>query len=185
MTVTRTNIMTDEAARHAYIDGVLALKAELPAGATTTALGVPGPAQPLSTWDLFVLWHGRAMSIEGSTGHATIHQGPVFLPWHRWMLLLLEANMARVLNQPNFALPYWDWAADGARRPAQQPSSPLFGAGELGHGAGVPSATGVKAAAVPDGKFGSTTSFVVRVADGPSGPRSVNRPLQRRLGALT
>jgi tyrosinase len=188
MAVVRTNVMTDRAARAAYVQGVLALTAEMPRGATSTALGLEGPAQPLSTWDLFVLWHGRAAAVELATGRGTIHQGPVFCVWHRWMLLLLEANMARILGQPDFALPYWDWGADGARPASQQPGRPVFRADAFGGGTGGPPTQPGgprRRAPVPDGPFGSPSGFVVRVADGPNGPRSVNRPLQRRLGALT
>lgn len=37
------------------------------------------------------------------------HMGPKFLPWHRYMLLRIEADMAEALGDPDFALPYWDW----------------------------------------------------------------------------
>jgi tyrosinase len=185
MTVIRKDVMVDAVARQAYVDGALALKAEFPSGATTTALGLAGTAQPLSTWDLFVLWHGRAAAVEVMTGRGSIHRGPVFCPWHRWMLLLLEANIARILSQPNFALPYWDWGADGSRPRSQQASRPIFKQNTFGGGTGTSSGSPPAAAPVPDGPFGSTSTFVVRVADGPNGPRSVNRPLRRRLGVLT
>lgn len=184
MAIVRQNVMTNAAARGSYINGVTALKNEFPTGATTIALGVPGPKQTLSTWDLFALWHGRAMSMNQN---AVIHQGPVFPPWHRWMLLLLEANIARVLQQPSFGLPYWDWGADGARTPATQPASPVFGATAFGGGLGIASGGAQPAlpALVPDGPFGSTSGFVVRVAASPTGIQSVARPLRRRLGALS
>ena len=179
MAVTRTNVMTDIAARGAYIQGVQALKAEFPAGATTDKLGVNGPKQQLSTWDLFVMWHGRASSMSQNT---VIHQGPVFLPWHRWMLLLMEANIARALGRPNFALPYWDWAVDGNQPKAQQPASAIFAKEAFGGGRG----SQQQEAPVPDGPFGSTGSFVVRVVQSPTaGLISVSRPLRRRLGVLT
>jgi hypothetical protein len=37
-------------------------------------------------------------------------RGPIFLPWHRVMLTLLESNLRRVLSDATFGLPYWDWA---------------------------------------------------------------------------
>ena len=37
------------------------------------------------------------------------HMGPQFLAWHRYLLLRLEADMAEVIGDPGFALPYWDW----------------------------------------------------------------------------
>ena len=42
------------------------------------------------------------------------HMGPQFLPWHRYLLLRLEADMQQVLGDPNFTLPYWDWQDCGA-----------------------------------------------------------------------
>jgi tyrosinase len=51
---------------------------------------------PVSTYDLFVWWHHRAMDTftpptQGDRNAA--HRGPVFLPWHRLMLVLLELQL--------------------------------------------------------------------------------------------
>ncbi len=40
------------------------------------------------------------------------HRRPGFLPWHREYLLRFERAIQQALGDPNFALPYWDWAAD-------------------------------------------------------------------------
>lgn len=37
------------------------------------------------------------------------HGGPAFGPWHRYYLLQTESRMQKVLDDPNFAWPYWDW----------------------------------------------------------------------------
>ena len=37
------------------------------------------------------------------------HQGPMFFPFHRYMLLRLEADLREVLDDPHFMMPYWDW----------------------------------------------------------------------------
>lgn len=37
------------------------------------------------------------------------HMGPQFLPWHRYLLLRIEADMQEAIGDPDFALPYWDW----------------------------------------------------------------------------
>ncbi|CRM37357.1 Tyrosinase [Pseudomonas sp. 31 R 17] len=40
------------------------------------------------------------------------HLGPAFLPWHREMLLQLEADLQAI--KPGMTLPYWDWTLDAA-----------------------------------------------------------------------
>jgi len=139
----RANILTDSAARDAYVRGAHLLKQEF-LGPTTADLGIAGAPVPVSTWDLFVVWHHVAMMTftppdQGDRNAA--HRGPVFLPWHRFMLLLLEAQLQRVLEDEDFGLPYWDWAADGELPPAQQPASALWDEECMG-GDGDPVTTG-------------------------------------------
>ena len=69
------------------------------------------------------------------------HSGPVFLPWHRLMLLLFELQIQRVLNDATIGLPYWDWAADGALPPSGQVGSPLWQNSGIG-GTGRPVSNG-------------------------------------------
>jgi len=45
------------------------------------------------------------------------HSGPAFFPWHREMILRYERDLASAMGEPDFALPYWDWAADAALAP--------------------------------------------------------------------
>lgn len=189
MTAVRTNVVKDPAARAAFVQGVTALKAEPVRQdgrtVTTADLGIPelapgtGP-QPLSTYDLFVLWHHRTMMIAtpAGSGRNAAHQGPVFLPWHRLMLLLLERNIARVLGDPDFGLPYWDWAEDGELPVAAQPTAPLWDGTPAGIG-GDGDAGGV----VRDGAFGAGGAFRVRLWSDEFGNLfAVDRPLRRRLG---
>lgn len=141
MTALRENIMTSAQARDDYLRGVALLDQERP-GITAADLAaflrrnIPGLTmqgvnQPVSTYDLFVFWHVAAMSIPMPPGNAA-HSGPIFLPWHRMYLIRLEEQLQRVLNDANFGLPYWDWAADGELSIANQRSTALWTSQGLG-----------------------------------------------------
>ena len=179
MTVTRPNILTNAAARLNFARGVLLLKREF-TGPTTAQLGIPGPARPVSTYDLFVVWHHVAMNTltpPAAGDRNAAHRGPVFGPWHRFMLRQLELNLQRVLGDTTFGLPYWDWAADGGLTPAKQKKAALWKASAIG-GSGSPVTTGPF-------KFSATdaTSFRVKVVADSNGQLvQVNRGLQRALG---
>ena len=102
MAATRRDITTNQIDADRFVQATLALKAEA-SGLRASDLGIgPGPLaadRELSTWDLFIVWHVWAMqqiSVDGRRNAA--HMGPVFLPWHRWYLLVLEAQMRRVLG---------------------------------------------------------------------------------------
>ncbi len=128
MAVVRRNILTNATARQKYIQGVTLLKAE-GSGTTTNSLGIPGPGKELSSYDLFVVMHHWAMNTftpATQMDRNAAHRGPVFLPWHRWMLIQLDAQLQRVLNDATFGLPFWNWAADGEKPKAQQPNSALW-----------------------------------------------------------
>jgi tyrosinase len=181
MTATRRNITANSQARDNYIAGVNLLKAEN-TGLTTNDLGLPGGGvgnQPVGTWDLFVYWHVAAMNqaTPPGSGRNAAHRGPAFLPWHRWMLILLEFQLQRVLNDENFGLPYWDWAADGEVPASQQRTRPVWSASCMG-GNGRASD-----GAVTTGPFRAASAFRVRVEEDVNGQlRAANRPLRRRLG---
>jgi tyrosinase len=179
MAVIRPNILTNAAAMKKYTDGVNLLKNEF-TGPTTISLGIPGPSQKVSTYDLFVIWHHTAMMTftpNTQMDRNSAHRGPVFLPWHRFMLRQLELNLARVLADPTFGLPYWDWAADGQLSPTQQKNSPLWTATGIG-GTGNPVSTGPFVFKATDPK-----SFRIRVESGSTGGlRQVSRGLRRNLG---
>ena len=119
--VTRQNFMADTAQqiRKQFLEGVKILK-NTPSGKSTKDFGIPalnGVDSPVSRYDLFVIWHFRAMHRylpPGNQERGAAHRSPLFLPWHRIMLLAFEYNLQVALGDAGFALPYWDWAADGS-----------------------------------------------------------------------
>lgn len=144
MAVIRRNILSDDGVRDRFIAGVKQLKAE-DSGSFTSDFGVPGPSLPVNTYDLFVIWHHQTMMTAtppgSSTGRNAAHRGPVFCPWHRAMLMVFEQNLQRVLSDPTFGLPYWDWAADGDGSQDDQLASRIWGPECMG-GDGFPVTTG-------------------------------------------
>lgn len=63
-------------------------------------------------YDFYVEAHMNAF-ISMGTPHETMmqmsHQAPQFMVWHRYLLLRMEADLAEITGEPDFALPYWDW----------------------------------------------------------------------------
>lgn len=157
----RRNILTNALARTQYVAGCIALKNQF-TGVTTLSLGISGPNRPVSTWDRFVAWHHASMGVA--------HRGPFFLPWHRVMLRTLEQLIAAAVNNPQFGLPYWDWAADGQLAPAQQLASQVWNNNCMGNAMSAP------------GAF-TLAQFPVRLAANALGNLvQVNRSLQRQRG---
>ena len=181
MTATRRNVATDATARAAFVEGVRLLKQEQ-LGPTTSDLGIAGPATPVSTYDLFVAWHHIAMMTftpPTQQDRNAAHRGPVFLPWHRAMLLLFELQLQRVLGDDEVGIPYWHWAADGDLPPVQQPQAAVWGDDAMG-GDGDPVTTGPLAFQPADPQ-----SFRVRItADVQGNLRQVDRGLRRSFAAL-
>lgn len=142
---TRTNILFDAAARSAFLDACAGLSTELSNVTASQAYGVVRNAVPsfrmrgidqrLSFYDLFVIWHAASMEFALSVGNAA-HGGPIFLPWHRTYMIALEQWMQTVLDDADFGLPYWDWAADGELPAAQQYRTELWSADFLGEARG-------------------------------------------------
>ncbi len=171
----RRNIVNDPAARSSFVEGVLALKSDF-LGTTTADVGIDGPARPVSTYDLFLVWHHLAMgrmTPAGQNDRNAAHSGPVFLPWHRLMLVLFELQLQRVLGDDEVGLPYWDWATDGQLPAAQQRLAPLWdGVAGIG-GTGDP---------ITDGPFRSGEFSVQIESDRFGRLRSSDRGLRRDLG---
>lgn len=173
MAAVRHSVTDSPAALDAYVKGVLALKSEF-LGPTTADLGIAGPARQVSTYDLFIVWHHLAMGRMTPPTQAdrnAAHSGPVFLPWHRLMLLLVELQLQRVLGDDEVGLPYWDWAEDGELPADQQPLAPLWQPGGIG-GSGQP---------ISDGPF-HPEQFRVRIDSDRFGRlRATDRGLNRQL----
>jgi tyrosinase len=186
MAVVRRNVITNPSVRAAYIRGVKLLKQENAVTAQTTVFGIPGPANPISTYDLFVIWHVLAMNTATPPvslgGDARVrnsaHGGPAFLPWHRLMLTGLEAQLQRVLNDPNFGLPYWDWSIDASLIGGPASSVIWHNQPDTMGGEGDPITTGPLVFNPAD-----PTSFRVLIETDPNGAlRQTSRGLRRRFG---
>lgn len=67
----------------------------------------------------------------GTYWNQCVHGGLHFLSWHRWELLFIEEVMRQMSGHCDFALPYWDYIADGflpdpLRLPADEATNPLY-----------------------------------------------------------
>lgn len=183
MASTRRDIAQNPGDRDNFRTACQRLKTEMTGVFTSQLDGVipgytvPGPDQELSTYDLFVVWHHVTMElpqVPTAPMRNMAHGGPTFLPWHRFMLTLLELHMQRVLGDPNFGLPYWDWAADGSLTQDAQRTAPLWTDTHIG-GNGVQTT----------GPFSPANNWRVRVAENSDGQlQSVNRQLWRDLGGV-
>ena len=141
----RENILTSNSSRDDFLEGVRQLDQESTGISAADLfnwlqnnginLRMQGINQDLTTYDLFVFWHVVAMSIPLATGNMA-HGGPIFLPWHRLYLIRLEEQIRRILPNPNFFLPYWDWAADGQLGTTQQRQTQLWTSSYLGQSRG-------------------------------------------------
>jgi len=178
---TRENILESNHARDEFCRGVVLLDQE-DSGFTTRDISsylqrnfpdlrITGTQQMVSTYDLFVLWHILAMRIQMPPGNAA-HSAPVFLPWHRMYLIRLEEQLQRVLNNPDFGLPYWDWATDGELGQSEQRNAALWTSDYLGTSRG-------------DVTHGQVAGIRVRIAQNPVSGDLVSappRPLRRNAG---
>ncbi|XP_057748332.1 polyphenol oxidase, chloroplastic-like [Arachis stenosperma] len=60
-----------------------------------------------------------------------VHFSWIFLPFHRWYLYFYERILGKLINDPTFALPFWNWdAPEGMEMPAifTDRRSPLYNA---------------------------------------------------------
>jgi tyrosinase len=133
VTAVRANILTDATAAKRYLDAAVGLSTELTqvtaqSASQVLARSIPGfrmrgVNQPLSVWDLFVIWHWTSMQLTTrppAPMRNQAHGGPVFLPWHRMYLLRMEQQLQRLSGDADAGLPYWDWAVAGGDQPTPQ-----------------------------------------------------------------
>jgi hypothetical protein len=66
-------------------------------------------ANPLDPLGWAQHWAHHSLFCATNTFNFQVHYGWFFLPWHRAYLVNLEQKIRRVLNEPGFGLPYWDW----------------------------------------------------------------------------
>ena len=79
--------------------------------------------QNVATYDMFVVHHflaardkdNKACKCEQGVEIDFAHEGPTFLTWHRYYLLIVERELRRVAKRigvNNFNLAYWDWTPE-------------------------------------------------------------------------
>jgi len=71
-------------------------------------------ANPLDPIGWAQHWAHHSLFCATTSFSNQVHYGWFFLPWHRAYLFNLEQKIRRVLNEPAFALPYWDWTKNPA-----------------------------------------------------------------------
>ena len=58
-----------------------------------------------------------------------IHRSWFFFPFHRWYLYFFERTLGKLIGDPNFALPFWNWdSVEGMQIPSyfNNPNSSLY-----------------------------------------------------------
>ena len=72
--------------------------------------------QVAGTYHKYVFWHNQVMNrmdpADALMRRGPAHRGPAFLPWHREFIHRFELDLKVALSDPDFGLPYWNWAAD-------------------------------------------------------------------------
>lgn len=114
-----------------------------------------------------------------------LHMGPQFLPWHRYLLLRIEADLQEVLADPDFALPYWDWEeCEAGNGDGTNPCPELFETEFLGsHGSCEEGEAAVTGYLVDQGFETNLWSQVdVDTMFNTDGLHCSSKPLQRQVG---
>ena len=117
----------------------------------------PAPGHPERTWyEQFVTWHrnGAKCSVAHGTSGA-IHNSPLFLPWHRELMIKFESALQKASGDPTMRIPYWDFN-DAASSEAVFASDFMGGMGDA-----------TQAGAVTTGAF-AKGQYQLRVFDPPT-----------------
>lgn len=134
----------------------------------------PAPGHPGRTWyEQFVTWHrnGAKCSVAHGTSGA-IHNSPLFLPWHRELLMKFEAALQKVSSDPAMRIPYWDFN-DPASSAAVFSDDFMGGMGDASQGGAVTTGAFAKGKYElrvfdpPQIQLGGTTPYVTRGATVP------------------
>jgi tyrosinase len=59
-------------------------------------------------------------------------KGPAFLPFHRQLVYLVEKEMQKVLNDPEWGMPYWNYVNDAEGNNPDPKSNPMWGPNDIG-----------------------------------------------------
>ncbi len=73
--------------------------------------------QNVPTYDMFIFVHSYVARDDSDACKEVnkwktvdfAHEGPVFPVWHRRYLLIIEREYQRIMDNPMFGLPYWQW----------------------------------------------------------------------------
>ena len=53
---------------------------------------------------------GRGYTQKGFADYKLdVHGSWIFFPWHRWYLYFYEKILGKMIDDPTFALPFWNW----------------------------------------------------------------------------
>ena len=130
--------------KRAVIDAFVTLKN------TTADSSRPGAARAVyksfcdsyaaNLYDFYVELHASAffsMETPDMSHLQMVHMGSHFLPWHRYVLLRLEADLREASGNPDFTLPYFDWEdCQGDAAGGENPCPAIFDTNSLGSGGG-------------------------------------------------